>query len=784
MLSTLVRECRNRITGDSFLISGVSFFVLLFGLVPAHAATAPTTYNAISDLFVRPKPPVPSLGAAGTSIVDPTFGTRILRVTDANSYSTPSSDFSGPSGGMENNWNADSTKFWVTGAEGIILAYAFDAVHFTATPLMDPAHAGQPLQIAMGEPWFSMQDPNLLYGVGADGASFGQYNFASNTYTTLFEFSTAVPGYPTGPNQYTSLVSVDATDTYFCAAFGSVQQAYPYLIVWNRVTGQYTLLDPVHSTVQPYGSSTPQPLSLTLNIGLHQTYIDRTGRYVDLTHGNTYGTNTTYQDYIWDTQTGLVKGLGVAWSGHNAMGFGNFVNQSGSLTIAQDGLAFSLRTLDPTGMDNPTQVSPQLPAPYSYEGDTHPSWSNAQPGANVPFVTSVVRDSDSTFPLRPWQNEIIAVATDGSQKVWRFAHHRSFLNGSTFSYADPRGNVSQDGKYFLFTSNWENTLGMNPATNTPRLDVFIVELNQTAPVPPPPSDTQPPTNVQIYGVQNEATVSGPITFSATASDNVGVVGMWFYLDFLPVSAEIGPPFTFTWDSTQVVDGQHLVSALAIDAAYNTAVSTYSLVFYTKNGVTVAPTLPMPQVNFPSTLPVNGTLTISNYAAYADNNVSFFWTFTPTTSKEHSLGAFGIAGAGASIPFKTRGQNASLTSAALPPGYYQVTVQAVDNPNTSPTATGTLTLVNANFSSIRIYPNPWRKDKNAANPITFDQMPLGATVKIFTVSGHKVKTLTPTINTATWDLTNDSGDKVASGIYVYLITDGQGDKVRGKVGVIR
>jgi len=36
----------------------------------------------------------------------------------------------------------------------------------------------------------------------------------------------------------------------------------------------------------------------------------------------------------------------------------------------------------------------------------------------------------------------------------------------------------------------------------------------------------------------------------------------------------------------------------------------------------------------------------------------------------------------------------------------------------------------------------------------------------------------------WDLTNNSGDKVASGVYLYLITDSQGDKVQGKVAVIK
>ena len=38
--------------------------------------------------------------------------------------------------------------------------------------------------------------------------------------------------------------------------------------------------------------------------------------------------------------------------------------------------------------------------------------------------------------------------------------------------------------------------------------------------------------------------------------------------------------------------------------------------------------------------------------------------------------------------------------------------------------------------------------------------------------------------ATWDLANKSGEKVASGIYVYLITDDQGDKTRGKVAILK
>src|SRR5277367_2054151 len=109
---------------------------------------------------------------------------------------------------------------------------------------------------------------------------------------------------------------------------------------------------------------------------------------------------------------------------------------------------------------------------------------------------------------------------------------------------------------------------------------------------------------------------------------------------------------------------------------------------------------------------------------------------------------------------------------------------------SQSASATITLVVADFSALRIYPNPWRKDKHNGIPMTFDRMPLNSTVKIFSISGHLVKTLIPNIDTATWDLTNDSGDKVASGIYVYLITTGDtgyggnGQKVRGKLAVIK
>jgi hypothetical protein len=65
--------------------------------------------------------------------------------------------------------------------------------------------------------------------------------------------------------------------------------------------------------------------------------------------------------------------------------------------------------------------------------------------------------------------------------VWRFAHHRSNVNSdsdpsSLYFWYEPIANISPDGRWVLFTSNWEKTLGRDSSEPTYRQDVFIVAL--------------------------------------------------------------------------------------------------------------------------------------------------------------------------------------------------------------------------------------------------------------------------------------------------------------------
>jgi hypothetical protein len=87
------------------------------------------------------------------------------------------------------------------------------------------------------------------------------------------------------------------------------------------------------------------------------------------------------------------------------------------------------------------------------------------------------------------------------------------------------------------------------------------------------SDSQPPT-VSLTAPANGATVSGTVAVSATASDNVGVVGVQFKLDGANLSSEdTSSPYSINWDTTTASNGSHTLTATARDAAGNTTTST-------------------------------------------------------------------------------------------------------------------------------------------------------------------------------------------------------------------
>ncbi len=83
-------------------------------------------------------------------------------------------------------------------------------------------------------------------------------------------------------------------------------------------------------------------------------------------------------------------------------------------------------------------------------------------------------------------------------------------------------------------------------------------------------DTTPPT-VSLAAPASGSTVEGVTTESATGSDDVGIAGIQFKLDGVNLGGEVtAAPYSRTWYTVLVANGEHSLTALARDVAGNTA----------------------------------------------------------------------------------------------------------------------------------------------------------------------------------------------------------------------
>lgn len=103
-------------------------------------------------------------------------------------------------------------------------------------------------------------------------------------------------------------------------------------------------------------------------------------------------------------------------------------------------------------------------------------------------------------------------------------------------------------------------------------------------------DTTPPTT-SITAPANGATVSGTTTVTASASDNVGVTKVEFYLDNVLQSTSTTSPYSWSWNTTTSANGSHSLNSKAYDAAGNVGTSATVTVTVSNVADTTPPTAP-------------------------------------------------------------------------------------------------------------------------------------------------------------------------------------------------
>jgi subtilisin family serine protease len=108
-------------------------------------------------------------------------------------------------------------------------------------------------------------------------------------------------------------------------------------------------------------------------------------------------------------------------------------------------------------------------------------------------------------------------------------------------------------------------------------------------------------------------VSGLVTVNASATDNVGVTRVDLYVNGSLFATDASAPYSFSWDTAALADGNVNLLARAYDAAGNAGAS--STVAVTVGNDTIAPTVAI--TNPPNGSTVSGTVTVS---ATAQDNV--------------------------------------------------------------------------------------------------------------------------------------------------------------------
>jgi len=93
------------------------------------------------------------------------------------------------------------------------------------------------------------------------------------------------------------------------------------------------------------------------------------------------------------------------------------------------------------------------------------------------------------------------------------------------------------------------------------------------------------------------------------------------------------------------------------------------------------------------------------------------------------------------------------------------------------------IIPANIDILVVYPNPFKPIRGDSE-IIFDGLPANSTIRIYDISGSLIREIENiTLGTYAWDVKDDYGRNVDSGIYIYIVSNDKERKI-GKLAIIR
>lgn len=385
--------------------------------------------QGIRDKSVRTVQSV-TLPAAGNSYIDPAFGTKIIRVTDARDGTVCTHSYA-----YWPAFNSDGTRLMLA-CDNVIRLYRFDRATDRLTPDGTLTGVdGYKVQFD-GATWaHSSAAPSTVYAVDKRGTRLWRIVVSKRGlpgYTLLKDFS----GW--APNRTVHQLTVsDNNDVYTLYTRDQTTNAPKDVLVWERG------IDKVRTFPRPTGRV------------VNEAHVSRDGNQVLVNYDDG-------DSALWSFREGTVTSFDLGSvvdnvSGHFDVGRDFMTNSDGVNT------GICVRSYD-------AARSPDNIVTYTRPNGSR-NWSLADHvslrGDGEDWVVASTYAGDGSGAA--FEDEIFMARTDGSGFV-RLAHSRSKqLNPDPAKryFAQPRAVVDRFGQYIVFTSD----LG-----STSRFDVLIVKV--------------------------------------------------------------------------------------------------------------------------------------------------------------------------------------------------------------------------------------------------------------------------------------------------------------------
>lgn len=332
--------------------------------------------------------------------------------------------------------------------------------------------------------------------------------------------------------------------------------------------------------------------------------------YFAVTKYYSTGEESPYSNIV-DVPEGFAPTVSITSPANNA-------SVSGIVTVATE-------ALDNVGVTNvEIYVNGQLlttetSAPYLFSWDTSGLASGVynisakaydaagNVGKSVEVSVNVVNDTTppTVSITAPFNNAVVSgmvpvsISTGDNIGVSKVELYRNgellfVSNVPPYNYSWNTATIS-DGNYILSAKSYDTSGNIGQSSN-----VTVSVINDT---------TAP--SVAITTPYSNATIGGTVVVNASASDNIGVSKVEFYLNGILKSTATTAPYSFSWNTTTAANGAYTLSAKAYDASGKIGQSPDVVVTVSNVTVSNDTTAPIIAITSPySNVTVTGTVLVS------------------------------------------------------------------------------------------------------------------------------------------------------------------------------